>query len=52
MLFWKTKEIAAFMISLQKIVLAYRYIDRLVKQMWLNAGTWVKDNRELLVLFL
>lgn len=38
------------MVSLQKTVLAQ--IDKMVRQKWLNVGIWVKDIRELGILFL
>lgn len=52
MLIWKSKENSTFMVSLKKTVLAYRYIDTMVKKMWLNMEIWVKDIRKLFALFL
>ena len=52
MLIWKSKENSTFMVSLKKTVLAYRYIDTMVKKMWLNVEIWVKDIRKLFALFL
>ena len=52
MLIWKNKENSTFMVSLKKTVLAYRYIDTMVKKMWLNVEIWVKDIRKLFALFL
>ena len=52
MLIWKSKENSTFMVSLKKTVLAYRYIDTMVKKMWLNVEIWVKHIRKLFALFL